>query len=145
MDEVEDAQGRARRSYAAQDWSAAADAFGAVAPDRLTADDLARYADAVWWLGRIEDCLRLNVAACDAFVSDSRPVDAAAVAFRIGVFHVARGDQPQGTGWLSRSGRLLEGVPECRVHGHLLSLTGMDANLMAGKPTVALEVARQSP
>lgn len=107
------------------------------------ADDLAQYADAVWWLGRIEDCLGLNVAACDAFLSDSRPVDAAAVAFRIGVFHMARGDQAQGMGWLSRSGRLLEGVPECRVHGLLLSLTGMDANLMAGQPTVALEVARQ--
>ena len=143
MEEDQDAQDRARRAYGAQDWSVAADAFGAVAPDRLTADDLAQYADAVWWLGRIEDCLRLNAAACDAFVSDSRPVDAAAVAFRIGVFHMARGDQPQGTGWLSRSGRLLEGVPESRVHGHLLSLTGMDANLMAGKPTVALEVARQ--
>ena len=55
MDEDEDAQVRARRAYGAQDWSAAADAFGAVAPHRLTADDLAQYADAVWWLGRIED------------------------------------------------------------------------------------------
>ena len=143
MDDDEDAQDRARQAYGARDWSSAADAFGAVAPDRLTADDLAQYADAVWWLGHIEDCLGLNVAACDAFLSDSRPVDAAAVAFRIGVFHLARGDQPQGMGWLSRSGRLLEGVPECRVHGLLLSLTGMDANLMAGQPTVALEVARQ--
>ena len=143
MDEGEDAHDRARRAYAAHDWRAAADAFGAVAPDRLTADDLAEYADAVWWLGRIEDSLRLNVAACDAFVSDSRPAEAAGIAFRLGVFHMARGDQPQGMGWLSRSKRLLEGVPECRVHGLLLSLTGMDANLMAGQPAVALEVARQ--
>jgi DNA-binding NarL/FixJ family response regulator len=143
VDEGEDAQDRARRSYAAHDWSAAADAFGALAPDRLTADDLAEYADAVWWLGRVEDNLRLNVAACDAFVSDSRPAEAAGIAFRLGVFHMARGDQPQGMGWLSRSNRLLEGVPECRVHGLLLSLTGLDANLLAGQPAVALEVARQ--
>ena len=98
----------------------------------------------MWWLGRIEDCPEAQRCRVRRLrVVDSRPVDAAAVAFRIGVFHVARGDQPQGMGWLSRSGRLLEGVPECRVHGLLLSLTGMDANLMAGQPTVALEVARQ--
>ena len=45
-------------------------------------------------------------------------------------------------GWLSRSKRLLEGVPECRVHG-LLALTGVDANLVAGQPAAARDAARQ--
>ena len=50
MDDHEDSLHRAR-PYAAQDWRGAADSFDAVAPHRLTADDLAAYADAVWWLG----------------------------------------------------------------------------------------------
>ncbi len=143
MDEIEDSLHRARQAYAALDWRGAADSFDEVAEDRLTADDLAAYADAVWWLGRIEDVLRLDAAACDAFVAESRPADAAGVAFRLGVFHLSRGDEPQGVGWLSRAGHLLEGVQECRVHGLVLLLTGVEANLVAGQPDVAVDAARQ--
>lgn len=46
-------------------------------------------------------------------------------------------------GWLSRSTRLLEGVPQCRVHGLLLLLTGVEANLVAGQPAAAVDAARQ--
>ena len=46
-------------------------------------------------------------------------------------------------GWLSRSRHLLEGVRECRVHGLLLALTGVDANLVAGQPAAAMDAARQ--
>src|SRR5829696_3054339 len=93
VDDHEDSLHRARQAHAAQDWRGAADSFDAVAPHRLTADDLAAYADAVWWLGRVEDALRLDAAACDAFVAESRPADAAGAAFRLGVFHVSRGDE----------------------------------------------------
>ena len=143
MDDHEDSLQRARQAYAAQDWRGAAGSFDAVASYRLTADDLAAYAHAVWWLGRVEDALRLDAAACDALVAESRPADAAGVAFRLGVFHVGRGDEPQGMGWISRSKHLLEGVPECRVHGLLLLLTGVEANLVAGQPAAAVDAARQ--
>src|SRR5215203_243450 len=79
VDDHEDSLHRARQAYAAEDWRGAADSFDAVAPHRLTADDLAAYADAVWWLGRAEDARRLYAAACDALVAESRPADAAGV------------------------------------------------------------------
>ncbi|WP_139146463.1 LuxR C-terminal-related transcriptional regulator [Arthrobacter sp. SW1] len=139
----EDLLERARRLYAAREWTAAADAFGSIDPARLTAVDLAASADAAWWSGRIDDCIRLNGEACRAFASASRPVDAVAVAFRVGVFHLARGEQSLGAGWLGHAERLLEGCPEGRVHGLLDSLTGLDANLMAGRPAAALETARK--
>ena len=117
MDEHGDILTRARRAYAAQDWRSAAARFDAVPPERLTADDLAAYADAVWWLGRIEDNLRLGAAACDAFLAESRPAEAARTAMVLGIFHMARGDEPQAVGWLGRAGRLAEGIPESPVHG----------------------------
>ena len=47
-------------------------------------------------------------------------------------------------GWLSRSGHLLEGVPECRVHGLLALLTGVEAKrFAAGQPAAAVDAARQ--
>lgn len=88
----------ARQAYAAQDWATAAGHFDMVATKRLTANDLTAYADAVWWLGRIEDNLRLNAVACEAFLADSRPVEAAWAAMVLGIFHLARGDEPQGVG-----------------------------------------------
>ncbi|MGH3479750.1 MAG: hypothetical protein ACRDQD_23295, partial [Nocardioidaceae bacterium] len=53
----------ARRAHGAHDWATAAAHFDAVGVERLTADDLAAYADALWWLGRAEDNLRVEAAA----------------------------------------------------------------------------------
>lgn len=117
MDEHWDNLTRARDAYAARDWRTAAACFDTVATERLTADDLASYADAVWWLGRIEDNLRLNAAACDAFLADSRPAEAAWAAIALGIFHVSRGDEPQGMGWMGRAGRLLQGSLSARCTG----------------------------
>jgi hypothetical protein len=114
LDEHGDSLTRARRAYAAQDWRSAAAHFDAVPPEPLAADDLAAYADAVWWLGRIEDNLRLGAAAYDAFLAESRPAEAARTAVVLGISHTARGDEPQAVGWLGRAGRLAEGIPEGR-------------------------------
>lgn len=143
MDERTDNLTLARQAHAAQDWATAAAHFDVVATERLTANDLAAYADAVWWLGRIEDNLRLNAAACDAFLADSRPVEAAWAAMVLGIFHLSRGDEPQGTGWIGRAGRLLEGIPECPVHGYLLHLTEVEASLQAEQPAAAVDAARR--
>ncbi|HYS32143.1 MAG TPA: response regulator transcription factor, partial [Streptosporangiaceae bacterium] len=143
VDEHTDNLTLARQAYTAQDWATAAARFDVVATERLTANDLAAYADAVWWLGRIEDNLRLSAAACDAFLADSRPVEAAWAAMVLGIFHLSRGDEPQGTGWIGRAGRLLEGIPECPVHGYLLHLTEVEASLQAGQPAAAVDAARR--
>ena len=55
MDDHTDTLTQARRAYEAHDWPTAAAHFDAVASDQFTADDLAAYSDAAWWLGRIED------------------------------------------------------------------------------------------
>jgi DNA-binding NarL/FixJ family response regulator len=143
VDEHRDSLTRARRAYAAQDWRSAAAHFDAVPLERLTADDLAAYADAVWWLGRIEDNLRLGAAAYDAFLAESRPAEAARTATVLGIFHTARGDEPQAVGWLGRAGRLARGLPEGPVHGYLLSFTAVEASLMAGQPAAAVDAARR--
>lgn len=143
MDDDTDNLTLARQAYAARDWASAAAHFDVVATERLTANDLAAYADAAWWLGRIEDNLRLNAAACDAFQADSRPAEAAWAALVLGIFHLSRGDEPQGFGWLGRSGRLLEGIPDCTAHGYLLHLTEVEANLHAGQPAAAVDAARR--
>ncbi|NUT92507.1 MAG: hypothetical protein HOY78_10800 [Saccharothrix sp.] len=143
MDERPGALSRARQAHRARDWVAAAAHFDATKDEQLSADDLAAYADAVWWLGRVDDNLRLEAAACEAFQQDSRPADAAWAAVRIGLFLLGRGDEPQGMGWIGKAGRLLDGTPECHAHGLLMLVTQLEPNLHTGHPTKAVEVARQ--
>ena len=143
MKEMADVLTLARQAHGAHDWATAAAHFDAVGAERLTADDLAAYADALWWLGRVEDNLRLMAVACEAFLADSRPADAAWVATLLGIFHMGRGDRPQAMGWIGRAGRLLEGIPECPAHGLLLQITGVEANLQAGDPAAAVDEARR--
>lgn len=143
MDERSTTLTRARHAYAAQDWVTAAAHFDATAADRLSPDDLAAYADAAWWLGRVEDNRRLNAAACGAFMADSRPVEAAWAAAMLGISHLGLGDEPQGMGWIGRAGRLLEGIPESPVHGFLLHITEVESSLMAGRPAAAVDAARR--
>jgi DNA-binding NarL/FixJ family response regulator len=143
VNEKADILSRARQAHGAQDWATAAAHFDAVAAERLTADDLAAYADAVWWVGRVEDNLRLEAAACEAFLSESRPAEAGWAAILIGIFLLGRGDEPQGMGWISRAGRLLEGISECRAHGFLLQMTELEPSLQAGRPGEAVDAARR--
>jgi len=134
---------RAREAHAAWAWADAAASFDAVPAEQLTPDDLAAHADAMAWLGRVEDNLRLTAAACEAFESDARPAEASWAAMLLGLYHLGRGDEPQAMGWFGRAGRLLEGTPECPAHGLLLLVTGVEASLHAGKPAAAVETARQ--
>jgi DNA-binding NarL/FixJ family response regulator len=133
----------ARTAHAAREWATAAAHFDAVPPEHFAADDLAAYADAAWWLGRIDDNLRLNAAACDALLAESRPAEAAWAAILLGIFHMSRGDEPLGMGWMGRAARLAKGTPECPVHGWLLLLTDVEPSLVAGRPTAAVDAARR--
>ena len=134
---------QARDAYAEGDWPAAAACFDSVADEQLTADDLVAYFEAVWWLGRTDDALRLAAAAYDALVADSRPGEAIKTALWLGAWHTTRGDEPQGTGWFRRAARLAEDIPEDPAHGYLLLFTGIQANMVAGEPAKALDAARR--
>jgi DNA-binding NarL/FixJ family response regulator len=134
---------RAREAYAQQDWPTAAAAFAALPTGEMTADDLAAYADTMFWLARADDTLRLTAAAYEAFLAESRPGEAAMAAVRLGIFHTGRGDESQGMGWIGLAGRLAQELPECTVHGFLLFLTEVEGNLAAGRPTDAVTAARR--
>lgn len=132
-----------REAYARQDWPVAAASFAAAAPEAMTADDLAAWADCQFWLGHMDDTLRLGAAAYDAFVAASRPTDASLAGILLGIFHMSRGDEPQATGWIGRAARLVRDLPECEAHGYLMFLTEVQANLQIGRPSDAAAAARR--
>lgn len=141
--EALDSLSQARRAHEAQDWATAAAHFDAFAAEQLTADDLGAYADALWWLGRVEDTLRLEAAAYEAFLAESRPAEAAWAAILLGLFHMGRGDEPQAMGWIGRAGRLLEGIEQSPAHGLMIQVTEVEANIRAGQAAAAVDAARR--
>jgi DNA-binding NarL/FixJ family response regulator len=141
--EKSDSLSQARRAHEAQDWVTAAAHFDAFAAEQLAADDLASYADAVWWLGRVDDNLRLQAAAYEAFLAESRPAEAAWAAILLGLFHMGRGDEPQAMGWIGRTGRLLEGIEQCPAHGLMIQVTEVEANIRSGQAAAAVDAARR--
>ena len=143
MDEHGSALRQARDAYAEGDWPTAAARFDSVAHEQLTADDLASYFKAVWWLGRTEDGLNIGAAAYEALVADSQPVEAVETAMWVGAWHLTRGDEPQGFGWWGRAERLAEDAPESAAHGYLLYFTQVQMNLVMGEPAKAIDAARR--
>ena len=143
MNDEDSSLSLARQAYEVRDWAGAAAHFDDIGLDRLTADDLAAYGDALWWLGRVDDNLRVEAAAFEAFAAASRPAEAALSATRVGIFHLGRGDVPQGTGWIGRARRLLDGIPECAAHALLMQVTDVEMSLQAGRPAAAVDAARR--
>lgn len=133
----------ARAAHERQDWSSAATGLGACDESSLGGDDLTAYAAAAFWLGDMDEVLRLTAAAHDAFLAEARPADAGMSAVMAGIFHLSQGDEPQGMGWLGRAGRLAEGEPESVVHGFLLYLTQVQAHLAGNDTTEAVAAARR--
>lgn len=133
-----------RQAYERHEWREACDTFDAVPDDHaFEPDDLMAYSDAAWWLGRNDDALRLSEAAYQGYLEADRPAEAAEAAVEVAVIHGLRGDGPVAAGWVGRALHLAEDLPEGPLHGYLLYLTGVDAELGASDPSGAIGAAQQ--
>lgn len=131
MDESVDELTRAREAIARCDWREAADRFAtASATQSLSSDDLAAYSDAVWWLGRIDDSIRITTLAYRAFMAESRLVDAGKAALDLAVIYLLRdADDPLVSGWLEKASRLAGEIPESPLLGYFTHLTEVEGKL----------------
>jgi ATP/maltotriose-dependent transcriptional regulator MalT len=139
----------ARDALARADWPAAHDA----ARDVVTGDDVAVaadrdaiLADALWWLGRIDECIRHREAAYRAYddVGDLRAAGQCAV--WLYEHHCFKAQPAIASGWLQRARRALDGDTDCVEYGALAlreaeALHGrgdLDAAGAAARDTIAL-------
>ncbi len=135
--------GAARDAYRRRDWVAARRGYvAAQVAGRLDADDLYALGMCSWWLGDFDAALRPLQEAFRRHVAGDRPGAAALVALNIGYELWAGGDGAQGSGWISRASRLLEGLPEQVGHG-FLAYFGFERAFHGGDLVTALERAQQ--
>jgi DNA-binding CsgD family transcriptional regulator len=112
-----------------RDWQAAYDAFAAL-PER-TGAVVEGLAESAWWLGRMEESIRLYSEAFRLHTEAGDGEAAARTAVLLSIHTRLVGEAAQSAGWVGRAQRVLEDLPECAAHGYPLylgtaALTGSD-------------------
>jgi len=92
---------------------------------RLSGDDLEGLAAAAYLSGRERHGVELLTRAHQVFAEEGAPRRSARCAFWLGFISLNGGEEAQGSGWLSRAARTLEGQPECVERGYLLLPEGI--------------------
>jgi ATP/maltotriose-dependent transcriptional regulator MalT len=109
----------AHDALARRDWTAARrDFLEAKAQDALHSDDVYALAEADWWLGLIQEALAAYEECYHRYLSEQRRERAAMSALELAGTLFLRGDQAEGSGWLSRFHRLLHELPDGVGHAY---------------------------
>jgi tetratricopeptide (TPR) repeat protein len=134
-----------RNAFARHAWREAFETFTHAQAERvLSVEDLERFAESAWWIGRVDDCIAARERAYAVYMDEGKPRPAAAVAVRLAEDFFRRQAKSLGNGWLKRAERLLQDVPECVEHGALLRLHAMLALESEGGVDKALGLARHT-
>jgi DNA-binding CsgD family transcriptional regulator len=133
------------------DWERA-HALAAAAATREPAAEARRHdvmADALWWLGRIDECIEARHSAYTRYEASGDAERAGQAAVWLYEHHCFRGRSAIGGAWLRRARRALEEHPECVAYGNLLlreaeasHSTGALEDALVGAG-VALELGRR--
>ncbi len=131
-----------RTAFARYQWAAAFQHLTEAGD--LEPDDLERLAEAAWWLGRGNECVRNRERAYAAYVRQGDPRGAAAIAIAVAedYWHWLAASVAQG--WVRRAERHLAGIPECREQGWLARLRASLALELERDFARALELTEQA-
>jgi hypothetical protein len=123
------------------DWQAARDRFRAIRSP--TADDLAGWAHAAWWLGLVDESVEVGGRAYAAHLADGDPAQAATAAVGVAVNLFLRGETSASSGWLARAARTLADLPDAPEHAYLRYLSEVVAGLDGPEFESVLTAARE--
>jgi class 3 adenylate cyclase len=139
MSQVVDSLDSARNAASRHSWREAYDEYSSVERKELTSEDLASFADAAWWTGRVDEAIRLRERAYAAFSSSGEKIPAARLALTLSWDHSGRGAFAVSQGWFATAERLLEDEPESAEQGFMSLTRGTNAMLAEGRLDDAIE------
>jgi tetratricopeptide (TPR) repeat protein len=93
----------------------------------LDAGNLVRLGEAAWWVGKIDDCIRIRERAYARYLDAGQLRLAAGVAMNVAEDHFHKLSRSVGHGWMQRGERHLFGLPESPEHGWLARVQAMQA------------------
>jgi DNA-binding CsgD family transcriptional regulator len=140
-----DALSRARDALARHDWQACHDVVRGLSVDEpaAEAERLDLLADAVWWLGQVEESIEARQAAHRVFESLGEHRKAGMCAVWLYQDHCLLARPAAASGWLQRARRALNGDTSCIEYGALL-LREAEVAHGRGRLEHAAELAEQA-
>ncbi len=110
----------ARAAFHERRWEAAFDVFSASDDiEALGGEDLERYGETAWWLGRLGLAIEIRERGYHAFKAADEPARAGRMALYLAADQSHRNEGALASGWRSRAARLLEGLPVGPAHAWL--------------------------
>ncbi len=134
---------RARDALTRESWAEACEELERLDPSTLSPEDLDGYADAAWWLARVDESIALRQRAYARYAGSGQELRAAWCAGRLCIEHFLRGEPSVGSGWLMRARRHAAEQPEGVEHGYLAMLEATIARF-SGDLDGALVLARRA-
>jgi class 3 adenylate cyclase len=133
LDSLESARSAADRHL----WREAYDAYSGVDRQKLTAEDLERFAESAWWRGKLDEAINLRERSHARYSADGETLAAARLALTLSWDQSGRGAFAVSHGWFAKAERLLDGAPESPVHARLALTRGINT-LFGGNPADAI-------
>lgn len=81
-------------------------------------------AEALWWLGRVNECIEVRRRALEGHLRQGDEMAAAGLALLLSEDHRRQGRSTVAESWRRRAAKLLDGIPECVHHGYLYLYQG---------------------
>jgi DNA-binding CsgD family transcriptional regulator/tetratricopeptide (TPR) repeat protein len=117
--DAREAPARARDAANRGAWSEAYRRFQSERVDRLSPADLESFADAAWWVSRVEESLAVRRQAHAAWAAAGHRRRAAFNAWMLAVEYGYLGKPALAAGWATKASRHLASESECAEHGFL--------------------------
>jgi serine/threonine protein kinase len=132
----------ARQAYLHQEWQTAYEGFAsAEGVTELEPEDIQRYAEAAWWIGRNNESISLRERAYAAFLTGGKNEAAAYQAIQLAEAFYHRLATAVSSGWAVRAEKLLPSRDEGPAHGYLTRFKAVVAYERDGDPERGLDLA----
>ncbi|HEU6452495.1 MAG TPA: protein kinase [Gemmatimonadaceae bacterium] len=132
-------------AFERREWQAAFDALCAADIERpLAPRHLEQLADAAWWIGKSDDCIRTRERAYARYMESDDHIGAARVALALAEDYHHKLARAVAHGWLQAAESHLALAPESIVHGWLARLKALMALEQGRDPREALALAEEA-
>ena len=109
----------------------------------LSPDDLEQFAEAAWWIGKMDRCCHLLERAYTGHLREGHPRRAGLVSVKLAELFHHKAARSVSRGWLRRAERLLTDAEDVVEYGYLLRFKTLLSFEVDGDPETALRLAKE--
>ena len=136
---------RGLRAFDNYEWKQAFEHLSAAAAARpLEPENLERLAEAAWWVGEVDECIKSRERVYSLYLSRGDLHSSARIAIAVAEDYFHKLSRSVGQGWLQRAERHLKGLPESIEHGWMARTRAMMALEEERNPEKAWGFAEQA-